>query len=163
MISELSQSAEYDKRVANISLFIYIGSPWLHPNSRQAPGSSRQLPGSSRQSPSHIYIYIYIYIMYEEASGVPGESRWWTSNILYCLKTCENSHLQLHYATLLQHKVGYRLRQETDWYTEMTDWQCPSGKCKLPNWQLVIICCQRYTPYFVHINLFANIFRIYYI
>ena len=28
-------------RVANISLFVYIGSPGLHRNSRQAPGSSR--------------------------------------------------------------------------------------------------------------------------
>ena len=36
------QSAEYDKRVANISLFVYIGWPGLHQNSRQAPGSSRQ-------------------------------------------------------------------------------------------------------------------------
>ena len=43
-------SAEYAKRVTNISLFIYIGSPGLHPNSRQAPGSSRQ-------SLSHTYIY----------------------------------------------------------------------------------------------------------
>ena len=37
----ISQSAEYDKRVANISIFVYIGSPGLHQNSRQAPGSSR--------------------------------------------------------------------------------------------------------------------------
>ena len=36
-----TQSAEYDKRVANISLFIYIGLPGLHRNSRQVPGSSR--------------------------------------------------------------------------------------------------------------------------
>ena len=49
---EIIQSAEYDKRVANISVFIYIELPGLHANSRQAPGSSRQLPGSSCQSPS---------------------------------------------------------------------------------------------------------------
>ena len=59
---ETIQSAEYDKRVANISLFIYIELPGLHPNSRQAPGSSRQLPGSSCQSPSGLWTYIYIYI-----------------------------------------------------------------------------------------------------
>ena len=31
------QSAEYDKRVANISLFVYIGLLGLHPNSGQVP------------------------------------------------------------------------------------------------------------------------------
>ena len=31
------QSAEYDERVANNSLFIYILSPGLHPNSHQSP------------------------------------------------------------------------------------------------------------------------------
>ena len=61
--SSLDQSAEYDKRVANISLFVYIGSPGLHRNSRQAPRSSRQAPGSSRHSVlacRRLAIYIYI-------------------------------------------------------------------------------------------------------
>ena len=53
------QSAEYDKRVANISLFVYIGSSGLHRNNRQAPGSSRQAPGSSRHS-----VLAYIYNIY---------------------------------------------------------------------------------------------------
>ena len=42
-------------------------------------------------------------------------------------------------------------------HMEMSDWQWPSGKCKLPSWQLVIIRCQRYTPY-VQLNLFIDIF-----
>ena len=44
-----TQSAEYDKRVANISLFVYIGSPGLHRNSRQAPGSSRHSAITNRR------------------------------------------------------------------------------------------------------------------
>ena len=48
------QSAEYDKRVANTSLFIYIGSPGLHRNSYQAPGSSRHSALAS-----HRFAYIY--------------------------------------------------------------------------------------------------------
>ena len=43
------QSAEYDKRVVNISLFVYIGSPGLHRNSRQAPGSSRHSAITNRR------------------------------------------------------------------------------------------------------------------
>ena len=66
-----NQSAEYDKRVANISLFIYIGSQGLHPNSRQAPRSSHQ-----SLSLTHTYIYIHIcwaarrlIYIYQVASG----------------------------------------------------------------------------------------------
>ena len=60
-----SQSAEYDKRVTNIRFFVYIGSPGLHPNSCQAPGSSCQLLGSSHHSAvlelaSRHLAYIYI-------------------------------------------------------------------------------------------------------
>ena len=73
--SVITQSAEYDKRVANISLFIYIGSPGLHPNSRQAPVYCRQSPGSSHQ----LCIYIYSYILGNPTpniySAVSGESR----------------------------------------------------------------------------------------
>ena len=58
------QSAEYDKIVANISLFIIIGSPKLHPNSRQ--DLVARIAGSIRHSPvsvstTHTWIYIYIY------------------------------------------------------------------------------------------------------
>ena len=48
------QSAEYDKRVDNISLFIYIGSPGLHRNSHQVPGSS-----CHSALASHHFAYIY--------------------------------------------------------------------------------------------------------
>ena len=57
-----TQSAEYDKRVANISLFIYIGLPGLQPNSRQEPGSSRQYVYMYVCVYIFAYIYIYIYI-----------------------------------------------------------------------------------------------------
>ena len=48
------QSAEFDKRVANISLFVSIGSLGLHRNSRQAPGSS-----CHSALASHCLAYIY--------------------------------------------------------------------------------------------------------
>ena len=63
----LDQSAEYDKRVTNISLFIYIGSPGLYQNSRQAPGSSCQLP-----SRTHARTRACTHTPFEVASGVPG-------------------------------------------------------------------------------------------
>ena len=59
----VDQSAEYDKRVANISVFVYIGSPGLHRNGRQAPGSSRQSPGSSRHSAITNRCLAYIIIL----------------------------------------------------------------------------------------------------
>ena len=181
----MAQSAEYVKRVANISLFIYIGSPGLHPNSRQAPVYCRQSPGSSHQMCTYIYIhiywatrrpiyigrrrvnrgdileyrlYIYIYIYTRPSRwhrSVAGESWWWMSNILYCLKTCENSHSQFHYATqptMLQAEARDQLTHGDDRLT-VAKWQC-----KLPSWPLVIIRCQRYAPYFIHLNLFVNIF-----
>ena len=60
----LGQSAEYDKRVANISLFVYMGSPGLHQNSRQVPGSSCHLALASHRLGGLAYIYI-IYIGYQ--------------------------------------------------------------------------------------------------
>ena len=50
-----AQSAEYHERVANISLFVYIGPPGLHQNSRQAPESSRHSVLARRR-----FAYIYI-------------------------------------------------------------------------------------------------------
>ena len=46
------QSAEDDKRIANISLFIYIGLPGLHPNKHQ------DLVASCHLTYTHTYIYI---------------------------------------------------------------------------------------------------------
>ena len=60
----VAQSAEYDRRVANISLFVYIGI--------QVPGSSRQSFGYSRHSPSRLYIYIFIYIYQYVMSFFPS-------------------------------------------------------------------------------------------
>ena len=58
----INQSAEYDKRVANISLFVYIGLPGLHRNSCQDLVARRQDLVTTQHSPvtfSPIYI-IYI-------------------------------------------------------------------------------------------------------
>ena len=58
------QSAEYDKRVPNISHFVYIGSPGLHPNRRQdlvATRLYRQYRHSPDTSRHLAYINIYIY------------------------------------------------------------------------------------------------------
>ena len=58
----------------------------------------------------YIYIYTYIYSPNEAASGIG----WWMSNLFYCLKTCKNSHSQLHYATLQQAEARDRLSHWDD-------------------------------------------------
>ena len=57
-LSPFTQSVEYDIRVANISLFVYIGSPGLHRNRRQDLVATRYSPVAV----SPIYI---IYIGYQ--------------------------------------------------------------------------------------------------
>ena len=53
-----TQSAEYDKKVTNISLFVYIWSPGLCRNSHQAQDlvASRQDLEATRHVPSRLYI-----------------------------------------------------------------------------------------------------------
>ena len=79
--------------------------PGLHPNSHHSPGFSCHL--ALAFSHTYIYIYIYTYIYTQTHTHTHTLDRWggiwrWMSNLLYCLKTCENSYPQLHYATLLQ-------------------------------------------------------------
>ena len=107
----------------------------LHPNCCHSPGSSHHShhsPGVVSHTHTHTYIYIYTHIQTDTLTrwGSIGQ---WTSILLYCLKTCENSHSHF---TMLH---CYRLRQETDWHTGVTvaKWQVQTSK--LPTARLEII------------------------
>ena len=128
---------------------------------------------------SHIYIYIYIYsISTHTHIHTRLTMTWWhlaSGNERQISVTVWFEDLRkftittsLHYsAALLQHRVGYRLRQETDWHTGMivAKWQVQmdklaTGNNTLPEEHSLFCTFKVILQYFVGLGVIFNCFIV---